>query len=612
MRFLTNWLDDRTGYRKLMREALYENIPGGSRWRYAWGSTLTFAIVVQFITGIFLMMLYSPSAQTAWASVNHIQNGMTGGDWLRGIHHFTAQVMTILLLLHLMQVVIDKAYKAPREINFWFGLFLLFVVLGLSLTGYLLPWDQKGFWATKVATNLMGVVPFIGSDLQRVVVGGADYGHHTLTRFFALHTVALPGLLIALIVGHIYLFRRHGIKAKQPYKRGDVPFWPDQVLKDAIACAAVLLAVLALVWITGGAELTAPANPAENYSAARPDWYFMFLFEVLKYFKGEKLIWGAIYLPTIACGVLFLLPFLGKWKIGHYLSVLLLWLGIFGFCVLTALAFYKDRKDPHFAEAVEQAHLEGERAKELVAISGVPAEGPLALLQNDPFIQGPKIFAKKCASCHSYDGHNGMGGKLADEPSAPDLKRFGSREWLSGFLDPGHIETDKYFGNTHFVNPEDGGRKSKMVRYVTEDMSQLTSAEDKQAIQALVAALSAQAQLSYQVDRDKADEDLITAGEDFIFEGHGDADACIDCHVYQDEEDGSAVDLTGWGSRQWIIDFINNPGHKRFYGKRNDRMPAFGDKGTLSEKQIQLVTDWLREDWLRKEVEKTSEPTPDP
>ena len=145
MRALLAWLDHRTGCKKFLHEALYENVPGGARWRYVWGSTLTFTLVVQIITGIFLWMAYSPSSQTAWESVYYIQHEMMGGWLLRGIHHFTAQAMNVLLVLHLMQVVVDGAYKAPREINYWFGFFLLLLVLGLSLTGYLLPWDQKGY-----------------------------------------------------------------------------------------------------------------------------------------------------------------------------------------------------------------------------------------------------------------------------------------------------------------------------------------------------------------------------------------------------------------------------------------------------------------------------------
>ena len=127
---LLNWLDHRTGFRAFVHEALYERIPGGARWRYVWGSTLVFAFFVQVITGIFLWMSYSPSAQTAWESVYYIQFQTQGGWLLRGMHHFTSQAMVVLLALHLLQVVIDGAYRAPREVNFWLGLILMQIVLG--------------------------------------------------------------------------------------------------------------------------------------------------------------------------------------------------------------------------------------------------------------------------------------------------------------------------------------------------------------------------------------------------------------------------------------------------------------------------------------------------
>src|SRR5437016_2565951 len=329
MNSLLPWLDHRTGYKKFVHEALFENVPGGARWRYVWGSTLTFTLSVQFITGIFLWMAYSPSSQTAWESVYYIQHQMAGGWLLRGIHHFTAQAMNVLLVLHLMQVMIDGAYKAPREINYWFGFFLLLLVLALSLTGYLLPWDQKGYWATKVATNLVAALPGIGPGLQKLIIGGPEYGHHTLTRFFALHAGLIPGLIIVLLAAHIYLFRRHGLTAKEPKRRPDVAFWPDQVLKDSVACLAVLATVLFL--IVGprlfsaqgslGPDLGAPADPSEPYSAARPDWYFLFLFQFLKFFPAQTEIIGAIIIPSLAMLVIFLMPFIGKWKLGHRFNV---------------------------------------------------------------------------------------------------------------------------------------------------------------------------------------------------------------------------------------------------------------------------------------------------
>jgi ubiquinol-cytochrome c reductase cytochrome b subunit len=595
MKAILAWLDQRTGYKKLAHEALYENVPGGARWRYVWGSTLTFCIVVQIVTGIVLWMAYSPSAQTAWESVNYIQNEMFGGWLLRGIHHYTAQAMTVLLVLHLMQVIIDGAYKAPREVNFWFGLILLQLVLGLSLTGYLLPWDQKGFWATKVATNILGIVPFVGHDLQRIIIGGADYGHHTLTRFFALHAGVLPGLLIALVAGHVYLFRRHGLTAKLPKRRPDAAFWPDQVLKDAVACLAVMAAVLLLiVWhrLSSshgplGAELGAPADPAEPYSAARPEWYFLFLFQFLKYFPAKTEIWGAIIIPGVAMGVMFLMPFLGKKRIGHYFNLAFLLLLLAGAGLLTYLAISADQKNADYRMAVTEADRNAERVKELAGSPlGIPSSGAVTLLRNDAFTQGPKIFSRNCASCHRYSGHDGTGRMPKDPESASDLAGFASRAWLAGLLDPERVSTTNYFGGTKF---KDG----KMCKFVKKDVAAYTP-EQKEQLKKVIAAISGEAKLKAQIKDDQRDAAMITEGRALV----KDAMRCTDCHQFlAKDEEATAPSLTGYGSREWLTKFLNNPGHADFYGERNDRMPAFGEKQILSAESIGLVADWLRGDW---------------
>jgi ubiquinol-cytochrome c reductase cytochrome b subunit len=596
MKSVLTWLDNRTGYKKILHEALFENVPGGARWRYVWGSTLTFTFVAQVITGIFLWMAYSPSSQTAWESVYYIQNGMMGGWLLRGIHHFTAQAMNILLVLHLMQVLIDGAYKAPREMNFWFGLLLLLLVLGLSLTGYLLPWDQKGFWATKVATNIMAITPFIGPQLQRLVLGGTEYGHHTLTRFFALHAGVLPGAVVALIGVHVYLFRRHGLTPKQPLRKPDAAFWPDQVLKDAVACLAVLAAVLFLIVrprLTGGmelgAELGAPADPSEPYSAARPEWYFLFLFQFLKYFPGGTEVWGAIVIPTLVIGFLFLMPFVGNWKLGHRFNIAFMIAMFLGIGALTLVALAEDRRETNYQLAVRSAARDAERIKELAHARGIPPTGAVSLLRDDPYSQGPKIFARNCASCHRYDGHDGLGRKSSEEPTASDLKDFASRDWLRGLLDSEKIVTRHYFGGTKL---KDG----KMVKFVKKDLASPT-VEQKADLQAIIAALSAEAQLKTQIAADQKDGELIKKGSALLSK-----DArCANCHQFHTkDEDATGPDLTGYASRDWLIAFVGNPAHPRFYGKRNDRMPLFGEEKILDAKSIGLVVDWLRGDWFQE------------
>ena len=596
VRSVLTWLDSRTGYKKLFHEVLYENVPGGSRWRYVWGSTLTFTFAVQVITGIFLWMAYSPSSQTAWESVFYIQNEMWGGWLLRGIHHFTAQAMTVLLVLHLMQVMIDGAYKAPREINFFFGLILLVLVLGLSLTGYLLPWDQKGYWATKVATNIMAITPFVGPELQKLVIGGADYGHHTLTRFFALHAGVLPGLIIFFIVGHIYLFRKHGLTAKEPKTRPDCAFWPDQVLKDVVACLAVLAVVLFFIvkprlFGNGelGADLGAPADPSEPFSAARPDWYFLFLFQFLKaewlikFFGHHGELVGAIIIPSVVVAILFAMPFLGKWRLGHRFNLGFLCVILAGATLLTYQAIKEDQHKPEYLAAVNRAHRDSQRIKQLARERGIPVTGAVELLRTDALTQGPKLFAKNCASCHRYDGHNGLGELVRDPSTAPDLRGFGSREWCAALLDPQKIASSNYFGGTKFAD-------GKMVKFVKKDAAQFTQEQVKQ----IAAALSAEAQLPHQADMDKRDAALIEQGRIFVA---SEAARCTECHQFRKKDENAiAPDLTGYASREWLIGIISDPKHERFYGRRNDRMPSFGEEKILDARSIDLITDWLRSD----------------
>ncbi len=548
MNRLLNWIDRRTGYRRIIEYALYENIPGGARWRYVWGSTLVFCLAVEFGTGLFLWMSYSPSSQTAWESVYYIQNEMSGGWLLRGLHHFTASLMNVLLVLHLMQVVIDGAYRA----------------------------------------------------LQRLVIGGPDYGHHTLTRFFALHAGVLPACVVTLVGWHLFLFRRHGITAKDPKRKADEYFWPDQVLNDAVACLAVLATVLFLVlrpWLfhTGedlGAELAAPADPSETYSAARPEWYFLFLFEFLKFFPGGTEIWGAIVIPGFIMLIIFLMPILGHWKLGHRFNVGLSVSLLAGIIFLTFLSVTKDRRDLAYKAAVEEARRNAERVKILArSPTGIPREGAVTLLRNDPLTQGPKLFAKNCAGCHRYGGRDGAGQQPKDAPSASDLKDFARRDWLAGLLDPQRVDSPHYFGGTKF-------KEGKMVKFVKKDVAGFAP-EQKEQLRKIIAALSAEAGLKSQRDLDQRDAAVIAEGKTLIAT---EAMRCTECHQFhKPDEDASAPDLTGFGSRDWLVDFISNPAHTRFYGKRNDRMPAFGEDKVLDDHAIGLIADWLRGDWYEPE-----------
>lgn len=589
------WLEARTGFIKLARDALFENIPGGSRWRCVWGSAVGMAILVQFVTGIALWMGYSPSVQTAWESVNYLQNDVSGGWLLRGLHHYTAQILPVLLALHLMQVVMDGAYKAPREVNFWVGLLLMQVVLLMALTGYQLPWDQKGFWATKVAMNILGIVPIVGQQLQTILIGGPDYGQLTLTRFFGIHAGILPATLLLLVAVHFYLFRRHGFAGRKESGRPDAPYWPDQALKNAVAALAVVATLLFLIlrhriFSTPGplgASLGAPADPSEPYSAARPEWYFLFLYQFLKYFPAGMEIVGAIIIPGLIAGLIALMPLIGKTKSGHRFNVGFLGCLFAGIGFLTYVALSSDARDAAYHVAVRNAEREGARVKELAASPlGVPPSGAITLLRNDPLTQGPKLFAKNCASCHRYHGTDALGNTPKDPQSASDLFGFGSRAWLTGLLDPERISTTNYFGGTKL---KDG----KMPKFVKKDVANYTP-EQKEQLVKVIAALSGEAKLKSQTKLDLQEASAIAEGRTLL----RDALKCTDCHQFHaPDADADAPDLTGYGSREWLVRFLHNPAHPDFYGDKNDRMPAFGEKQILSEQAIGLIADWLRGDW---------------
>jgi ubiquinol-cytochrome c reductase cytochrome b subunit len=182
-----------------------------------------------------------------------------------------------------------------------------------------------------------------------------------------------------------------------------------------------------------------------------------------------------------------------------------------------------------------------------------------------------------------------LGGPVKEQ-SAPDLAGFGSREWLRGFMDPKQIEEVKYFGNTAFVKPKDGGKKSKMVRLILDDVAAYGT-EEKAQLEKIIFAISAEAQLPSQKNADARDAAIIAEGKKLLTDVALD---CTDCHAYHSIQGGTGPDFTGYGSANWLGEFLKNPGHDRFYGKRNDRMPAFGESSRLSERELDLLIRWMR------------------
>ncbi len=613
---IADWLDHRTGYRDVTRAMLLEHVPGGARWRYVWGSTLVFVFSLQLITGLLLMTAYSPSDTTAWASVHFIQYQMDFGWLIRGLHHFGSQTMMVLIALHMLQVVLAGAQLPPREFNWWLGMGLFGVTFGMSLTGYLLPWDQKGYWATRVATNIASNLPVGGDFIKQILVGGPDYGNATLTRFYALHVGVLPLTLMGLLVVHIALFRRHGIT--HPVGAETVVyFWPRQVFKDLVACLAVFAVMAAAVfgafgkhgnevldpnrpagaersqyerWAHAGQEglganLDAPADRDTPDYPARPEWYFLFLFQLLKYFEGDKILVGTVYIPNGVVVLLLLLPLFGFGKmrpVGYWVGVLVMVLLLAGAIGLTLLAFAAD--SPHWApkaveylggtakeqekakeaaeefdDKVHKAHKLAERAARL-AMAGVPDEGARQLLRNDPGSTGYEQFKVNCAACHAFTPQKGddFEGFTKGEFKASDLGNFGTEPWIRGLLnDP---SDPKYFGRTKLK----GMTKWKAgVLKERKGMQAKEIAEEEEEFDQVARWLADQA---HPPEDRKRDLDKTARP---LFDKH-----CVGCHTVGKGGGESAPDLTDYGSGRWVRGMMMSPGHKSRYGDKNT-MPAF-------------------------------------
>jgi len=204
------WLDDRTGWRSVWDNVFIRKVPKVNWW-YTLGSATLFVAVMQGVTGILLTIYYVPSPDQAYDSVLYITTQVPAGWLIRGVHHWGASLLVILSVLHMVRVIIYGAYKYPREITWFTGVGLLVVVIGFGFTGYLLPWDQKAFWATTVGTRIAEVTPLVGDSLLRIMRGGQELTAVTLARFFGVHVWVLPVMLLALLGIHLYLVIRIGI-----------------------------------------------------------------------------------------------------------------------------------------------------------------------------------------------------------------------------------------------------------------------------------------------------------------------------------------------------------------------------------------------------------------
>src|SRR3954452_5271138 len=210
---VVDWLDERTSLSGGARWMMFRKVPKGTNWFYTLGSATMFAFLNQAVTGVFLAMYYDPSPTNAYESARHITNDVFLGEFVRGMHKWGSTVMVILIFLHMGRTFFFGAYKYPRELNWVIGVILIVLTLVMSLTGYLLPFDQRSYWATVVAMNINGTGPLVGPYLAQFLLAGPVFGATTLSRFYSIHMLLVPGLIVALIGFHLYLVAKLGTTA---------------------------------------------------------------------------------------------------------------------------------------------------------------------------------------------------------------------------------------------------------------------------------------------------------------------------------------------------------------------------------------------------------------
>jgi len=322
---VVDWLDERIDLSGIRHFIAEKGVPIHTQevWYYLGGMTL-FLFGVQVFTGILLLLYYRPSSAEAYESVQFIVTQVEFGWLIRNVHSWSANLLIALAFAHLFSVFFLKSYRKPRELTWLTGVLLLFLMLGFGFSGYLLPWNELSFFATKVGTGIAGAVPLIGPFTLRLLRGGDDVTGATLSRFYGLHVAILPAITTVLVVAHLLLIQRQGMSVPLGIERGrkageplpQMPFFPNYILRDVLAWYVVLAVVAALAafypW-----ELGKKADPfAVVPPGIRPEWYFLAMFHTLKLVPSHVLGFEGEHLGVVGFGLvamfLVLVPFLDR------------------------------------------------------------------------------------------------------------------------------------------------------------------------------------------------------------------------------------------------------------------------------------------------------------
>jgi ubiquinol-cytochrome c reductase cytochrome b subunit len=533
MRKLLDWLDHRTGIESGVKSFLYEDIPASAGWHQILGSLAVFFFMVQAVTGSLLAFNYAPTPGEAYNSLRYIMTELTGGRLIRGLHHWGASMMIVIVVLHMLQVFLWGAYKKPREATWMVGVVLLLVTLGFGLTGYLLPWDNRAYWGTVVTTQIAAQAPVAGPYLTRLL-GGVGVGVVTFARFYALHVVLLPPLTLLIIGIHTYLVRKHGVAPAYGDTAPKKKFYPEQVFKDTVGCAIAFIILFAMA-VVAEVPLERLADPTDKSYIPRPEWYFLFLFQLLKFFQGPLETVGTVVLPGLAVTALILVPFidraplvrLGKRFFAFSFAGLaaLTWTGLTAAAIMTT--------PPQVGKYVAPEDMlvwQRLTAEELAGLSYFRSEN--------------------CISCHPGGGKKGIGPDLTQIPEA-----HRSPAWLvPHFKRPAEIVPGSAMPPMNLRDAELNALSLFVLKLTPDDEMELMSAPDYAVRGAVI----------YQERR------------------------CGACHELRGSGKKIGPALDGVGSRHdrtWIEEHFRDPGSK----SKGSKMPAY----KFSDADMDAITRYL-------------------
>ena len=309
-----NWLHERLPIVGLAYDTLMIPTPKNLNWWWIWGIVLAFTLVLQIVTGIILVMHYTPNVNLAFASIEHIMRDVNGGHMLRYMHANGASLFFIAVYIHIFRGLYYGSYKAPREVTWIVGMLIYLVMMATGFLGYVLPWGQMSFWGATVITGLFGAIPFIGEAIQTWLLGGPAVDNAALNRFFSLHYL-LPFVLVGLVAVHIWAFHTTGnnnptgVEVRRGSKKeadaDTLPFWPYFVIKDLFALALVLLAFFAVVGFMpnylGHPDNYIEANALATPAHIVPEWYYLPFYAILRAFTAD--VWAVQIASFLTGGI---------------------------------------------------------------------------------------------------------------------------------------------------------------------------------------------------------------------------------------------------------------------------------------------------------------------